>query len=288
MLAIFLGLLSSFFFSVANVVVNRGLSGMDYFSGVMLNLVVNALLLWISLGFFPGLSNLWDPANLIFVASGLLVPGFARFFIYKGMERLGASISACLISSAPLFAILFAFLFLEERPTPTNLAGALSIVTGIICLSWRGQARSWRTRDLIFPLTAAFFFAIRDNLVRFGLLVTGSPILGAAIAATTSVLTMGVFYIATSGHARLAEARANGWLLFVASGFFHYLAYIFMYLGFNVGEVAIISPLVNGSAIFIPLLAYFLLSDIDPVTFRKVVATVFVVAGVFLISWEKL
>lgn len=288
MLAIVLGLLSSFCFAMAHILVNRGLSGMDYFTGVTLNVIVNTLLLWVSLIFFPGLSEIWQPANLIFVASGLLVPGFARFFIYKGIARLGASVSSCLISSAPVFAILSAFFFLKERPAPTTLAGALGIVAGIVCLSWRGQTKTWRTRDLAFPLIAAFFFAIRDNLVRFGLLIVRSPILGAAIAATTSAFTLGIFYVATSGHARLGQATSQGWLWFSASGFFHYLAYVFMYLAYNAGEVAIVSPLVNGSAIFVPALAYVLLRDIERITVRKVVATLLVVAGVFLISWEKL
>ncbi|MBI2360751.1 MAG: EamA family transporter, partial [Deltaproteobacteria bacterium] len=108
MLAIVLGLLSSLSFALAHILVNRGLSGMDYFTGVMVNVIVNTLLLWVSLAFLPGVSEIWQPANLVFVASGLLVPGFARFFIYRGIERLGASVSSCLISSAPVFAILSA------------------------------------------------------------------------------------------------------------------------------------------------------------------------------------
>ncbi|MBI2352092.1 MAG: EamA family transporter, partial [Deltaproteobacteria bacterium] len=78
------------------------------------------------------------------------------------------------------------------------------------------------------------------------------------------------------------------WLWFAASGCFHYLAYVFMYRAYNAGEVAIVSPLVNGSAMFVPVLAYFLLPDIERITVRKVVATLLVVAGVFLISWNKL
>jgi drug/metabolite transporter (DMT)-like permease len=82
------------------------------------------------------------------------------------MDRLGASITSCLTNATPLFATLFAVSFLNEQPSVTNLLGTLSIVAGIVALSWRGATKTWRTRDLLFPLTAAFLFAARDNMVR--------------------------------------------------------------------------------------------------------------------------
>ena len=82
--------------------------------------------------------DLWEPANLIFVIVGIFVPGVARFFIFKGMERLGASISSCLTNSTPLFATLFAVFFFHERPSVTNLLGTFSIVARhrLALLAW--------------------------------------------------------------------------------------------------------------------------------------------------------
>ena len=177
------------------ILINRGVLAIDYFRGLLTNLGVNALFLWLYVLMFSDRIDLWNPANLIFVLVGIFVPGVARFFIFKGMERLGASITSCLTNSTPLFATLFAVSFLHERPTLTNLLGTLSIVAGIIALSWKGATKTWRTRDLLFPLTAAFLFAARDNMVRFGLLKIASPLLGATIAATTSFVTMSVLYL---------------------------------------------------------------------------------------------
>src|ERR1041384_3130937 len=196
MLAIFLGLFSSFWFAVSMVAINRGVLSVDYFRGLLMNLGVNTLFLWLYVLLFIHRLDLWQPAYLLFVVVGIFVPGGARYFIFKGMERLGASITSCLTNSTPLFATLFAVFFLRERPTATNLLGTFAIVCGIVALSWKGSTKSWRTRDLLFPLAAAFLFAGRDNLVRFGLLQIGSPVLGAAIAATTSFVTMSAIYIA--------------------------------------------------------------------------------------------
>ncbi len=47
MLAILLGLFGSFWFAVSMVLINRGVLSVDYFRGLLTNLGVNALFLWI-------------------------------------------------------------------------------------------------------------------------------------------------------------------------------------------------------------------------------------------------
>ena len=91
MLAILLGLFGSFWFAVSMVLINRGVLSVDYFRGLLTNLGVNALFLWIYVLIFTDRIDLWEPANLLFVMIGVFVPGIARYFIFKGMERLGAS-----------------------------------------------------------------------------------------------------------------------------------------------------------------------------------------------------
>jgi drug/metabolite transporter (DMT)-like permease len=204
------------------------------------------------------------------------------------MERLGASITACLTNATPLFATFFAVLFLRERPTATNILGTFAIVCGIIALSWKGATRSWRSRDLLFPLAAAFLFAGRDNLVRFGLLQIGSPILGATIAATTSFVTMSAIYLAFEKNRPLSSRAARGFGFFFGAGFMNFLSYVFAYTALSLEHVSLISPLVNGSALFILPLSALFLRDVEQLTPRKIAAVCLVIAGVFLISWEKL
>jgi DME family drug/metabolite transporter len=232
--------------------------------------------------------DLWRPINLIFVGVGVFVPGVARFFIFKGMERLGAPISACLTNSGPLFAILIAMLFLGEQPTLTNILGAFSIVGGIIALSWKGATKTWRSWDLIFPMVAAFLFAARDNLVRFAVIQVPSPVVAAAIASLTSFVTMSFAYLAFGEKKPLPQAARRGLGYFAISGFMNFLSYLLTYTALSLERVSIISPLVNGSSLFVlPLTALFL-KDVEKLTARKIGATLLVIAGVFLIAWEKL
>ena len=288
MLPIFLGLCASFWFALSMIFINRGVLAIDYFRGLLTNLGINALFLWLYVLLFTERLELGAGANLIFVLVGIFVPGIARFFIFKGMERLGASITSCLTNSTPLFATLFAIAFLSERPTATNILGTLSIVSGIVALTWKGAAKTWRTRDLLFPLTAAFLFAARDNLVRFGLLKITSPLLGATIAATTSFITMSLLYLLFEEKRPLSKTARKGFLLFIAAGFMNFLSYAFAYTALSMERVSLISPLINGSSLFILPLSALLLKDVEQITQRKIAAILLVILGVFLISWEKL
>jgi DME family drug/metabolite transporter len=287
MLAIILGLFASFWFASSMILINRGVLAIDYFRGLLTNLGVNALFLWLYVFLFVDRIELGTPANLIFVLVGIFVPGVARFFMFKGMERLGASITSCLTNSTPLFATCFAISFLQERPTATNLLGTLSIVSGIIALSWKGATKTWRTSDLLFPLTAAFLFAARDNMVRFGLLKIHAPLVGATIAATTSFLTMSLLYCFFEDKKPLQQTARIGFMLFAIAGFMNFLSYAFAYSALSMERVSLISPLINGSSLFILPLSALFLKDVETLTARKIGATLLMIIGVFFISWEK-
>jgi drug/metabolite transporter (DMT)-like permease len=288
MLAILLALFGSFWFAFSMVCINRGVLSIDYFRGLLTNLGANALFLCVYTLLFVERIELLLPVNLIFVLVGIFVPGVARFFIFKGMERLGAPITSCLTNSGPLFAIVIAVLFLNEKPTSTNIAGAVSIVGGIAALSWRGAAKTWRTRDLIFPLTAAFLFATRDNLVRFAVTQVPSPVVAAAIASVTSFATMLVGYCLFADKKPLPQTATKGFRYFAASGFMNFLSYLLTYTALSMERVSLISPLVNGSSLFVLPLSALFLKDVERLTARKIGATLLVIFGVFLIAWEKL
>ena len=288
MLAIICGLFASFWFALSMVLINRGVLVIDYFRGLLANLGVNALFLWLYIWLFVEHIDLWIPANLIFVLVGIFVPGVARFFIFRGMERLGASITSCLTNGTPLFATLFAVVFLREHPSPTNVLGTFSIVAGIVALNWKGTNKTWRSRDLLFPLAAAFLFAARDNMVRFGLLKISSPLVGATIAATTSFLTMSLLYLLFESKKPQQPTAGKGFQLFAAAGFLNFLSYAFAYTALSMERVSLISPLINGSSLFVLPLSALLLKDVEKITPQKVGATVLVILGVFLISWEKM
>jgi drug/metabolite transporter (DMT)-like permease len=53
-------------------------------------------------------------------------------------------------------------------------------------------------------------------------------------------------------------------------------------------RVSLMSPLINGSSLFVLPLSALFLKDVEQLTSRKIGAVILVIIGVFLISWEKL
>lgn len=287
MAAVFLALLASFAFACTATLVHRGVRELDPFSGLLVDLLVNGALLWLFVFTYHDLSELWAGANLIFAVSGLLVPGFFRLMAFKGIERLGASAATAVLNSAPLFAVLLAMMLLDEQPGPANLLGAMAVVGGLIFLSWKGESRSWRARDLVYPVSGALLAALRDNMVRFGLLGGPAPMVGATITVSASFLAMSAAYFPRNG---LTRIRVCGWGTigcFGLVGFVHSVAYYLMFSAFDIADVAVVSPLVHCFSLFTLGLAPLILGESDPITRRKVMATSMVVLGVLLIAWSR-
>ena len=282
-----MALLASFAFACTATLVHRGVQYLDPFSGLVVDLFFNGVCLWLFLFTFHDLSELWSGANLIFAVSGLVVPGLFRLVAFKGIERMGASAATAVLNSAPLFAVLLAMVLLDEQPGPANLLGAVAVVCGLVFLSWKGESRSWRPRDLVFPASGALLAALRDNLVRFGLLAGPAPMVGATITVSASFLTMSAVYFPANGLSRL---RSCGWGTlgcFALIGFVHFVAYYLMFTALGMADVAVVSPLVHCFSLFTLGLSPLILGDSDPITQRKLTATSMVVLGVLLIAWSR-
>jgi drug/metabolite transporter (DMT)-like permease len=186
-------------------------------------------------------------------------------------------------ATSPLFAVGLAILFLGERPSRLAVLGAACVVAGGALLAYRAQAdRSWRRRDMAFPLVGAIGFALRDNISRVGFREFDAPLLAAAAAAGASCAVMwGVAaFMRGSGH---IQASGRGLGLLALSGSVEGLAYVTMWQALAVSPVAVVSPLVNSHSIVTVALTALFLRDLERVSWRLALAAVLIVAGVALV-----
>ena len=86
----------------------------------------------------------------------------------------------------------------------------------------------------------------------------------------------------------LSAAAPRGFQWFAAAGFMNFLSYALAYSALSMERVSIVSPLINGSSLFVLPLSALFLKDVEQLTSRKVGAVLLVISGVLLISWEKL
>lgn len=229
------------------------------------------------------LSAAITPAILPFVVAGFVAPGLARLALFTGVARIGAARSSSLVGTAPLFAVLMAMLFLGERPSPVLLAGVALIVAGGGLLARRGLAEGpWRRCDMVFPVLAAAAFALRDVISRRGLQAYGEPLVAAGAATATSLVVMWCL----AGLVPLPwtlRVRPVGLAFLLLTGLAEGLAYLAMWRALALGEVSLVSPLVNAHPIFAVTLAALFLRDLERVTWRIAGAAALIIAGVALV-----
>lgn len=265
-------------FGVAGVLLRRGLQYASPLSAALVSVTVTTGFIWTLTVLTAPLGGLLTWSVWPFLVAGLVAPGLARLFFFVGIDRIGVPRAFSLMAAAPLFAVVLAVVFLGERPGPLLLAGALAIVTGGVLLSRRSHDEApWRRRDMIYPALGALGFAVRDNLSRWGFREYGDPLTAAAAATVTSLAMMWLF--AGVQRTSLTMPRV-GLVFFACSGLFEGLAYLLMWRALAIGDVSVVSPLVNAHSIVAIALAAIFLRDLERVTWRIAAAAALIVSGV--------
>jgi uncharacterized membrane protein len=277
----FLSLASAIGFGVAGVLLRRGLQHGSPLSAAVVSITVTTAFVWCFTLATGSVERMLTWRIWPFLVAGLVAPGLARLMFFVGIDRIGVARAFSLMATAPLFAVAIAMAALGERPTPLLLAGAVAIAAGSMLLARRSQHEArWRRRDMIFPALGALGFALRDNLSRWGLRDYGDSLTAAAAATVTSLLVMWI--CAGVRRASLNPPRSS-LAFFALSGVCEGSAYLLMWRALAIGEVSVVSPLVNSHSIVAIVLAAIFLRDLERVTWRIALAAALIVAGVALV-----
>jgi len=285
-LPILFGLLTSLCFAVASLLAQRGYHQGPAPWGAWVTIVGNCVFLLAGHLALESGTRLLVAENLVFVAVGLLVPGATRVLSFRGIRTMGSAITSTIINTTPMFSTVLAVLVLGERPGPLVLLGVALTVVGLVTVSWVGRQSVFKKIELIYPISCALIFSLKDVTVRWGLAGGGQPILAAAIAALTSTVEIFLItrYLQREKFVFPAPEIAR-W--FVWSGVFTGGAFLFMYVALSMERVTIVAPLFNSYAIFVLLLTPLMARQIESLTWRKIVGAALVVAGIFLVSIGK-
>jgi uncharacterized membrane protein len=268
-------------FGVAGVLLRRALQYTGPVSAAVVSVSVTTAFIWTIAVVTTPLDRMLTWRVWPFLVAGLVAPGLARLFFFMGIDRIGVARAFSLMAGAPLFAVVLAIAFLGERPGPLLLAGAVAIVAGGVLLARRAHDEArWRRRDMIFPLLGALGFAVRDNLSRWGFREYGDALTAAAAATVTSLAMM--WLVAGVRRTKL-DLPPIALVFLICSGIFEGLAYLLMWRALAIGDVSVVSPLVNAHSIVAIALAAIFLRDLERVTWRIALAAALIVSGVALV-----
>ena len=284
MRAEFLAILSSIGWAADSILVRRGAQSSNIFGAAFLSYFVTTLSLWIIISLFYPLHLLWSPATIYFVLSGFLQPLLARILYYVGIQRLGVSRAGPLRGTGPLFAVIVAVIFLNERPNYFVYGGTILTVAGAwLILSRMRKEGEWRPFDAVFPLGAALVAAVSQSLRRTGLLLLGNPYVGATITNSTSLIIY-LISLLVLGKIHLIRLHRASLPFFGSAAFIAAGSQILVFVALSRGEVSVMVPLFNTTPLFSVFLTTLFLRDLERVTSVVVIGAVIMVGGVIFIA----
>jgi drug/metabolite transporter (DMT)-like permease len=274
-------------FSIAHILVRRGLVHSNALTGSLISLGTSALMFWLLLISLVPLSELRSPGVGYFIAGGIFAPAIGQTLGYIGMERLGVARSSPIVNTSPIFSSILAVIFLGEVWVPQNVLGTCLVILGVIVLSSRRPADGeWRVKDVIYPMLAALAFGISSNLRKAGLTVIPQPLLGAAVTLGTAFLVL-LLIVQLRGGRRALEWNAQGGKWMVAGALVNTCALLSFFAALNIGQVVRIEPLVACNPLLSILWTGIFLRGIERLSGRIIAGALVTVAGTVLVVTAK-
>ncbi len=251
--------------------------------GASISIPFTAVMFWSLAPFLLETTNSNMAAVGVFAVVGLVFPAAVTLFVFNATDRMGPTISNSISSTAPMFAILAAVVFLGEVLTIGRLLGAAGIILGIVILSWDGKSRPrrWPIWTLLLPLSAAAIRGGALTLTKFGLNLWSSPFAASLIGYTVSAaVVLGASRWTAVSETPISYAKALPW--FVTVGVFNGTAVLFTYVALGKGDVGIVSPIVAASPLFTLALSTLLFRQ-EKLTVRLLTGVGLTVAGIIVL-----
>jgi DME family drug/metabolite transporter len=286
-MAEYFSLQAAFCFSVAHVLIRRGLVESNAMTGSFISLSISAVVLCLLAPFFGSAADFWNPAIGYFVLAGIFAPGIGRTLSYVGIERVGVARSVPIVNASPIFASVLAVAYLGETWALQNIAGTLLVIGGVIMLSMVKPAKDeWRKIDILYPILGAVAFGISANLRKSGLDATNVPALGAAVTAVTAALfSLGLLLLKGGSEAFKLSRKSAAWLF--TAGFFNTAAMLSVFYALSFGKVVIVEPLVSSNPVLTLVLTAVFLKDLEVLSARVIVGSLLAVIGTILVVTGK-
>ncbi len=260
-------------------------------------MLASLITLTVNVSFFLACVLLFEPISLVkpsliyfFIIAGIMAPGLARVFSYKGLQTVGMSIAAPIVNAETLFAFAMAVIVLGEPINVMIVTGVLSVVAGLVILGYEtGRKNPGRTSDkiryrfLIYPFLASFCYGTSIFLRKLGLNVLGSPVVGALFTSATSWLIMLVTVSASGNLAKLRDVKKESLRYFLMGGCMTSMGWYSLFHALHIGRVSIVTPIATSYSLITLAFGYLFLRDVERITGRIVIATVLVVSGIVLL-----
>jgi drug/metabolite transporter (DMT)-like permease len=277
-----LSLAAAFFFALALILTQYGLRTMPSWRSPLYSIGGSAVAAVLAAAVFVDWRSFDGRAAAIFAGVGCVYPVAVSILSVKSNERLGPAVAGAAGNVTPLFAVLFAVLFLGEHIGLAQAAGLTLVVGGVALMALRGgdDGRQWSVWVLGLPLGAALVRGAIQPAIKAGLALWPEPLAAASIGYLLSTV---VIVARVGRRAQLAgppDAAGRWWFLGV--GMANGTATLLLYAALGLGSIAIVAPLVALFPLMAVVMTYFFLRE-ETLHAIGLLGIVVSVAGVILL-----
>ena len=203
----------------------------------------------------------------------------ATLAFLTGLSMLPIAVASTLGFASPIFLAVLAAIILKEKVNRDRWIVILVGFTGVMLITNPfADDASWA---VVFPITCAFFVALRDIAIRY----VPHDISSSQVAFTNAWIVMlgGGIYSMYQGW---GEAELVWYLWFIGLGAVLYFGYLFFIIGSRLGELSFIGPFKYVSILIAIIYGYLFWGDTPTLTMLGG-AAVIVISGIILVSTEK-
>ena len=288
MLAAILALSSSFLASVTMILMKKAIERTNPTSAMLVVTLVGSIIFLLISFFTIPFSYLKSEALLYFVIAGIFSPTLVRWLYFISLDRIGPSVSSSILATGPAFTAIFAIMLLNEKITLQISFGIITIIGGIVIferdMNNEAGTGNRNSKDLIFPLLSALFFSFAVVTRKMGLNILDSPIFGVTVGFVTSMVIYSLVCLGSKKLRSSISVKKQDLPLFLGAGIFLTTAWLTLFYALSYGEAIIVTPLASLHPLFVLVLSYFFLGEVEKITKGILVGACVVVAGVLLIT----
>lgn len=263
----------------------------------VLSIVVSVVVFWSLLAVRGIPAERISPGDVApFAVAGLANPAAFRLLYFHSIDRIGARLSAAVVSANPAVAAFLALPLFGEPFTVLTGVGLACIVGGAVVLQITSNSAGedgdmlveelaeTSLRDVVVPGVAMLMLGVSFVLVKVGLNRLSDPLVGTAIGQTAALVAFAVLFGASRESRRKIRIRdRTAVLAFTLAGVFVAGNWLAWFSALQVGTVVNVVPLSNTYPLFIVAISYLAARQV-PKSPRVVVGIVAIVVGAVLMQ----
>lgn len=215
----------------------------DARTGAFIVILSFASLFWILAPFLIGWHLFSTRAVLIFILSGVLVPGLAQQLHMLSVERMGPTTTSVIGSFTPAFAIVPSVIFLGETLSLQGILGIVLMIAGVILTVLGNTKAQFAYRLIWLAILAAACRGLSQPLTKTGLTEMPKPFFATLIMVTSAVIFMGICQLFRD-RSTIQFSLGPHTLWLVASGLIISIGFLALYIALHFGDVIIVSPFI--------------------------------------------